>query len=796
VRISRESTDLQYRRNEPDAYRRQARIGEGTKYRSWLTAKDPVRRTRACEMLMYLEDEVGRDVPTIAGLLKDKAVEVRRAAALALTRLGTAAEVDALQAALKDQDWQVRLVAEAALDAIRTESTEAFESWGRQTATPELRAKVRQELSKAMPDVRAIRAAGKLKDAGAVKLLVPWLKRHVQENHAAEAALALGRIGTPEAIAALWAAVRSEVPIKQVHINRYLQHGPRPEEYALIKALIIAQAKLSLDDIYLLIALLPNTFTEKPRFEDRLREESQRILMPRVFLERTGYRRRTVAVLLAALKGEQKTSDPVYQQLIKGINLERPFSEHGRPFNVVKTIGGEEALWLLDCLLEPSDLAKWRQDSDPADVKAAGSESRRLEQTAVSRQALETLVVPFLTSKHPRERIDAAVLLGRIGFGARAADALAREIARPYDFPEITSIGKGMPDFRHRDKCYMAQALAQHIDDVGKLKPLADPKTMFRDIRYGLTHGLARRGKADGIPFLAEMAARDPITLIRQQARYAIADIQDARRLSGGKHLDVKLPEEQPLEAFYPPRGLKWSDTTFTEFNSNAAQPPRELASLTRYLDKCLTPTHFRNLNMAQAAGAAHMMIAHVEETRRTFEEFARSPDKAALNTLLTALDTPYPFAHYLACQALADRGERTAIPVLTKKLDTFIKKQEAVGFWWCCEALARMKAKEALPTLVKYANTVNPPGFFGPEGMATGYVAARTIARIAADPKHADVARLLNQENVWLRAGALRGLAEGGAPGIESILRQAAEEDSPALVRSEARLQLRKSRP
>jgi hypothetical protein len=78
---------------------------------------------------------------------------------------------------------------------------------------------------------------------------------------------------------------------------------------------------------------------------------------------------------------------------------------------------------------------------------------------------------------------------------------------------------------------------------------------------------------------------------------------------------------------------------------------------------------------------------------------------------------------------------------------------------------------------------------------MATGYVAARTIARIAADPKHADVARLLEEKNVWLRAGALRGLGESGAPGIDVILRQSAEEDLTALVRNEARVQLRRIR-
>src|SRR5262249_35057195 len=334
----------------------------------------------------------------------------------------------------------------------------------------------------------AIRAAGKLKDAEAVKLLVPWLKRHEREYHAAEAAVALGRIGTKEAVAALWEALRSEVPIKKVHISRYLQHGPRPEEYALLKALILANAEPSLDDIFLLIALLSNTFMEKPRCEDRMRSESQRVLMPRLLLERAGLRRRAVDILTAALRGEQKKNDPLYAQLLKGINLERPFSEHGRPFPVVQSIGPEEAVWLLGCLLDPA------KDLD----------------TDAKRQALEGLVVPLLTSKNQRERVDAAVLLGLTGFGPKAAAALAAEIARPYPFPEIASMGKGMPDANERDKAYMALALARHVDDVAKLKPLADPKRMFRDIRYGLTHGLAMRGQADGIPLLAEMATRGP----------------------------------------------------------------------------------------------------------------------------------------------------------------------------------------------------------------------------------------------------------------------------------------------
>jgi hypothetical protein len=191
----------------------------------------------------------------------------------------------------------------------------------------------------------------------------------------------------------------------------------------------------------------------------------------------------------------------------------------------VAKLGAEEALWLLGCLMDPA-----------ADV-----------QVAKERQELEDLVVPYFTSKSHRERIDAAVLLGITGFGSKAAKVLAQEIARPYDFPEIASIGKGMPDDRFRDKAYFVYALAQHSGDVKELKPFADPLTMYRDIRYGLARGLAVRGKTDALPLLAEMAVTDPLTLVRQQARYGIADIQDALRLAGKPVVGVAWPASKPL---------------------------------------------------------------------------------------------------------------------------------------------------------------------------------------------------------------------------------------------------------
>jgi HEAT repeat protein len=657
--------------------------------------------------------------------------------------------------AKNSRDWLTRHNAEVALENLTlTGRVEAdLEGIGRmgERATEQQRQAVRDIMSREkVPTVAALRAAGKLKDVAAVPLLAPWLKRHEWEYHAAEAAVALGRIGTTEAVTALWSAVRSEVPNKQVVYARYLQHGPRPEEYALLKGLILAGAKPALEDVPYLIALLPNTFMEKPRFEDRMRPESQRVLMPRLLLDAAGFRRPITRILVAALQGKELDPDEMKlnDRLLEGINLERPFSEHGRPFAVVKKIGTEEALWLLTCFAKPGEVK-------------------------------EELVIPYLTSQNHRERIDAAVLLGLQGFGPKAADALLAEAAKPYSFPEIWSMGKGMPDENFRDKAYMAQALAQHIEDIAKLRPLADPKTAYRDVRYGLTRGLARREQAAAIPLLLEMAANDPITLVRQQARYAIADIQDAMRLRGQDVPAVTWPSPKPLESLYPPRPMSWADTTPDKLP--------QLAPASRLKD-LLVAANFRNLSMAQARGADRMMIHHVAETAAAMQESAL--DRA---TLIDALQAPYPYANYLAAVALAEPGNREAIPVLVAELDTAIKTQSPVAFWWTCEALAKLKAVEALPALARFAVPMNPAGIYGPPGMANGYVAAKALAQIAGSVRHPDVIKLLAGENMWLRAGTLRGLAEAHAEGIEGLLMKAMGPENAEVVRQEARVQLRR---
>ncbi|MFH1264414.1 MAG: HEAT repeat domain-containing protein, partial [Planctomycetota bacterium] len=531
VQVHRDLTDILYRRNEPDEYRAQARIGEAPKYRPWLGSSDPDLRRRACEMLMAIEDGARQDAPAIAGLLVEQPVAVRRAAALALTRLGTLDQAGGLLEALEDKDWQVRFHAKSALEAItacvpftltdedRSEPSKFYERLLAKVGGPEAlktligrgsdalaklggqkdpefhsrwfeavsrlgpaapesaRQIVRKALSVPLPpptefqalaghqhheleaeppDLAAIRAAGWMRDVPSVPLLTGWLTRHEYRYHVTEAALALGRIGSKEAIEALWQSLRTDVPVRPSFNARYFQHGPRPEEYSLLRGLILARAAPKLEDVPLVIGMLPGSFLEKPRYEDRLRPETQRMLLGRLLLEKAGLRKRAVALLVAALRTDSPhESDPLYGQLVKGINLERPFSEHGRPFPVVKQIEPEQALWLLGCL------------------------------TVDASEVPEELILPYLRSENHRERIDAAVLLNRLGVSPKGADLLAAEIAKPYTFPEILSIGKGVREPNFRDKCYMLMALAHHTDRLEPLKPFADPKTRYRDVRYG-----------------------------------------------------------------------------------------------------------------------------------------------------------------------------------------------------------------------------------------------------------------------------------------------------------------------
>ena len=156
-------------------------------------------------------------------------------------------------------------------------------------------------------------------------------------------------------------------------------------------------------------------------------------------------------------------------------------------------------------------------------------------------------------------------------------------------------------------------------------------------------------------------------------------------------------------------------------------------------------------------------------------------------------LDSPYPFAHYLALQA-ATRGEWPELDrALIDKLDVYTKCADTVGFHWACNALAERGTSAAMEALARYAQSQEFAGLHGPVGMGYGYPAAKALARLAGNVSHPEVRRLLATENDWLRAGAIAGLSEAGAPGARMLLQQLQQEHPSALVRAEIDLGLRR---
>ena len=835
VQVHRDTTDIIYRRNEPDEYRTRARIGEAPGYAPWLSSDDADVRRRACELLMEIEDGGRRHESAIAGLLGDESVEVRRAAAEALGRLGAPRSAPALLDALGDADWQVRFRAATALEAITAcvppgEQADApaefyrklvvdlggvdgiekavagglalltghgqaddsefparwYEAAGR--LGPEAPESARRVVRKALdvplpppvtfqpyegkrhqleadpPELAAIRAAGWMRDTASVPLLIRWLSRYEYQDHITEAALALGRIGSDEAVQSLWEALRRDVPNKAPYMTRYLQRGPRPEEYAMMRGLILAGEGPKMDDVHLIIALAPGSFLEKPRYEDRLRPESQRVLLGRMLLENAGLRGECVGLLVSVLRHEPLSEDaPLYKQILKGINLERPFAEHQRPFPVVEKIEPEQALWLLGCLA-----------IDEAEVPPAD-------------------VLPYLTSANWREKIDAAVILNLFGFGPEVAQVLAAEAAKPYGFKEIMGIGKSHYDENFRDKCYLVLALAHHVEDVATLEVFTDPKKNYRDIRYGLALGLGYRGTPDGIGLLTRLAAGDPISVIRRHARESLRAIQETQQLAGNPVPRVEPARSAPFEVHYPPRGLSWPGPVVLSLPKTAALDAESPENLGQLVSLGLKADHYRDLNNSnnQAPGAKRMMISRIDEFDRGVDLLCAKYSESAGPFIGGMLDSPYPTAHFLALREVAKGSARADEDKLIAKLDAFAKTADTVGFYWTCEALARRGTRRAIPALAKYATADVFANLHGPIGMGYGYPAAKALARLAAKISDPEVDRLLASDNIWLRGGALAGLTEANAPGIESLLFRLLDEDQPGLIHDHCRVGL-----
>jgi hypothetical protein len=76
---------------------------------------------------------------------------------------------------------------------------------------------------------------------------------------------------------------------------------------------------------------------------------------------------------------------------------------------------------------------------------------------------------------------------------------------------------------------------------------------------------------------------------------------------------------------------------------------------------------------------------------------------------------------------------------------------------------------------------------------MAYGFAAARGLGMIVGDLQEPGIAKLLQSDNVWLRAGVLDGLVERGDAAVVGQLERILSESPSAIIEEEARYGLKR---
>ena len=208
-----------------------------------------------------------------------------------------------------------------------------------------------------------------------------------------------------------------------------------------------------------------------------------------------------------------------------------------------------------------------------------------------------------------------------------------------------------------------------------------------------------------------------------------------------------------------------------------------------------LRPEHFRDLNNAnnQAPGATHMMVSYIAGLDQAVSLLGESPSEPAEAEILGLLNTPYPFARYLALRELGRDPVGDNEKTLLSQLERSAKAGDPVGFYWTCEAMAHGRIEAAIPALAVYATAEPRANLHGPLGMGYGLPAAKAIGRIAGRIEQAEVQRLLAEKNVWLVAGVLAGLTDARAAGVRELLVRFSDPWQPAIIRNEAAVGLRR---
>ena len=313
-------------------------------------------------------------------------------------------------------------------------------------------------------------------------------------------------------------------------------------------------------------------------------------------------------------------------------------------------------------------------------------------------------------------------------------------------------------------------ALAAHAADLPALEAFTDYTEYFRDIRIGLALGLGFRGKTDGYPLL-EKLAHDPIFTVHRECRQRHQFRFTAPRLSPATLSPGSNCRARPLRPEYPAPGpYQFANRTPepASLPGTVALDPNDPNVVVKALQAAIDPAQYKSVGNTFARNAERMRIFDAWELAKVLDvpAAAKQPLTPELEKALqAALDSPFPFAHYLAA-----------------RLDCPTRRNE-IRPAACPEAARLHHGRRHRRLLLVRRHARAPQGPRGdPDPRAVRRIEdlradLRTrrhgvrlrrrprLGMIADGPEEAEIASLLASENVWLRAGVLDGLVDAHRP-------------------------------